>query len=88
MDAPFNVVNFPHASLRDVPGKLRNLATSIEQGDWGEVSSYAIVIQCEKGVEIFAAGEIGVANTHLLLACGQRRLQDLVLSGNVTLTGA
>lgn len=37
------------ASLRDVPGMLRNLAERVEKGEFGEVDCCAIAILHDKG---------------------------------------
>lgn len=66
------------SNSRDVVKTLRVIADEIEAGKFGNVDQVALVLHGET-VEVFALGDARGSETHLLLACGQRKLENGVL---------
>ena len=62
----------------DIPLTLRNIADRIEAGEFGEVLDIVLVTHGAQ-LEVFHAGVGDVGTAHILLACGQQRLQIPVL---------
>ena len=75
---PATLVKFPAQDLMNLPSGLRNLADSIENGDFGDAHNLAWVIDCGSGrIELGllgAAPEAG-GTGHLLFAIAQRKLE-------------
>jgi len=72
------VVQFPASGVEDVPTSLRNLADSIESGNFGDAHNLAWVIDCGDGrVECGLAGKSpsSGAEAHLLFAIAQRKIE-------------
>lgn len=55
--APPTVVPIGHASLADVPRRLRLLAEQIEAGDYGRVLAAVVVLEQTEDVAAFAFGQ-------------------------------
>lgn len=77
-----NVVELPPSGVVSVPQGLRNLADSIEAGDFNDAHMLAYVIDCGGG--LIEVGLLGRAvepalMAHYLLACGQRKLESVVV---------
>lgn len=73
-----NIVDFPKHNIADIPQTLRNLADSIEQGEYGEAHALVWVIDC--GSADIAVGLIGQtaepgAAAYYMLGLAQRELE-------------
>ena len=68
------------ANVTDVSARLRDLADAIEEGNFGDAHTLAWVIDCGSGrCEVgFLGRAAGIAGSeaHLLLAIGQRMLEQ------------
>ena len=61
-------------NLHDIPATLRNIAASIEAGEYGEASCCAVVLDAAR-LEVFYCGTGEAApNTHLLLHAGAAKM--------------
>lgn len=69
----------PSAELQDIPSMLRKIAEAIEAGEYGDVTEAAVVTNGDE-IQVFGLGRADGTVTHYLLACGQRRLEDPMLS--------
>lgn len=80
MSAPtLEVVKTIYASNgRDIAATLRAIADQIEAGQFGDINQAALVLHGPT-VEVFRLGVGTASDTHLLLACGQRQLENGVL---------
>lgn len=65
-------------NLRDIPTNLRKLADAIEAKEYGDVTQCALVL-FGAGTSVFAFGNCDLSQAHLLLAMGQRTVEDSVL---------
>lgn len=68
------LIDLGRRNLRDVPGKLRDLAAAIEAGEYGDVSCAAVVILADR-LEVFGMGpESRAPETIAALQLGALRL--------------
>lgn len=67
------------SNRRDVVATLRAIADEIERGTFPGVREAAVVTLGDK-VDVFHLGEGDATTTHLLLACGMRKLENGVLN--------
>lgn len=67
-------------SLRNVVAQMRQLADSIEAGNYGVVNACALVLDSDD-IEVFAWGDLAEAgpNAHLLLHVGAAKMVQRVL---------
>lgn len=72
------VVTVYPSNRRDVVATLRAIADEVEAGKFGTVDQVALVLHGET-VEVFGIGDTSGSGVHLLLACGQRKLENGVL---------
>lgn len=81
-DAPkLNLVEFPTASLQDIPQKLRDLADAFEEGHFGKPAICLVVLETDIQFEVFGLGcEADGTTAHYLLACAQRKLEKAFLN--------
>ena len=74
------LIEFPGTNVADIPARLRDLASAIEEGNFGDAHGLAWVIDCGDGrCEVGYLGHapgIAGADAHLLLAIGQRKLEE------------
>lgn len=74
-----NIVEIPIANIGSIAARLRDLATAIEEGNFGDAHNVAWVIDCGGGnVQVGYLGRspsVAGADAHLLLAIGQRKLE-------------
>lgn len=67
-------------NLLDVPATLRNIATAIEAGEYGNPLGCAVVLDADR-LEIFYCGTGEAApNTHLLLGAGMAKMLSAVMA--------
>jgi hypothetical protein len=64
------------SNFRDIAKTLRKIADQIEEA--GDVDQLALVTHGST-VEVYALGNGGACDCHMLLACGQRKLENGVL---------
>lgn len=74
-----NLVVLRDTNLQNVPATLRNIATAIEAGEFGEARCCAVVLDADR-LEVFYTG-VGEAapNTHLLLHAGMAKMMKAVM---------
>lgn len=74
-----NIRLLRETSLRDIPATLRNIADSIEAGEYGQAHGCAVVLDADL-TEVFytGTGEAG-PNAHLLLSVGAAKMVQAVL---------
>jgi hypothetical protein len=73
------LLKFPEIGINDVHTGLRNLATSIESGNFGDAHNLVWVVDCGEGVvETGLLGKASApgAEAFLLLAMGQKTIMD------------
>lgn len=63
---------------RDIPANLRMLADAIEAKEHGNSTQCALVLFGDS-TAVFAFGDCDIGQAHLLLALGQRTVEDSVL---------
>lgn len=68
----------PVPGLQNIPELLRNIADTIERGEYGDVGEGALVLAGD-AVEVFGLGNADGTVTHYLLARGQRKLERIDL---------
>ena len=74
-----NIVLLRDTNLLDIPATLRNIADSIESGEFGEAYGCAVVLDAQD-IEVFYAGTGEAApNTHLLLHAGAHKMLQAVM---------
>lgn len=71
------LVPFPENGVNDVAAALRNLADSVDAGNYGDAHNIAWVIDCGDWIECGLAGKSASpgAEGHLLFAMAQRKLE-------------
>lgn len=78
MSTDLKVVTLHESTLRDVPAKLRQLASQIEAGQYGHVSSAATVILGDT-MEVFSWGDDSSApSAALLFQAGVQRIAKTI----------
>lgn len=66
-------------NLQNIPATLRNIADSIEAGEFGEARCCAVVLDAER-LHVFYAGTGEAApNTHMLLHAGMAKMMKAVM---------
>lgn len=76
---PFNIVVLRETNLQDIPSTLRNIADSIEDGEYGEAAGCVVVLDADQ-LEVFYTGTGEAApNAHLLLHAGAGKMVQRVL---------
>ena len=71
-------------SLQDVPNTLRNLADTMECGDFGVINSCTVVWDSEEGLDVSYCGTGEAApNAFLLLHAGAQKMMQAVMDGKV-----
>ena len=74
-----NLVLMRETNLLDIPATLRNIADSIEAGQYGDAMGCAVVLDARK-LEVFYCGTGEAApNTHLLLHAGAAKMVARVI---------
>lgn len=73
------VVQMPRGKGESVVETLRDLATAIERGDYGQVTNIAWVAESDIEIAVGLAGVSidNVLTAYYLLGKGQRRLEDM-----------
>lgn len=75
------VVPFTGGNIADVSLVLRNLADSIDRGEYGDAHNVAYVVDCgDSRISVGLAGRDAApgATCHFLFACGMRKLTQNV----------
>lgn len=67
------IVDIGYTGLQNVPAMMRKLADAIDNGDWGDWTEVVLVLNSEKGFEIFGWGVPTAADASLMLAAGLAR---------------
>ncbi len=65
----------PSPGLRDIPAILRNIASEMEAGKYGQVDSAALVVSGD-AIEIFGLGTADAVTAHFLFSLGARQIED------------
>lgn len=74
MSEKLKVVDFPVTDKRDVAAMLREIAKTIDSGEFGEANSCVVVLNAEH-LHVFGIGVADGTVTHYLLACAQRKIE-------------
>lgn len=74
MSEKLKVVEFPVANKQDVAEMLRNIADTIDSGEFGEANGCVVVLNADH-LEVFGIGMADGTVTHYLLACAQRKIE-------------
>lgn len=71
-------------NLLDVPAVLRNLADSMDSGQFGAINGCVVVWDSEEGLDVSYSGTGEAApNAHLLLHAGAAKMMQAVLGGKL-----